>query len=77
MDLGSVVDLLLLPTFTQMKLSLDMLNSAEGILSGFNGATTTTLGNITLPMKVGLVTQRVLFSLVKDLGPYNAIVGWT
>ena len=76
-DPGSTVDLLQLPAFTQMKLSHGMLNSARKILFGFNRATTTTLGNVTLPMKVESVTQRVLFSVVEDLGPYNAIVGQT
>ena len=28
------------------------------------------------PVKVRLVTQRVLFSIIEDLGPYNAIMGW-
>ena len=77
MDPGSVVDLLQLLTFIQMNLSFDMLNSAGPILSSFNGATTTTLGDVTLPVKVGPVTQRVLFSVVEDLEPYNAIVGRT
>ena len=77
MDPGSAVDLLQLPAFTQMKLSFDMLNSVEQILSGFNWATTRTLGDVTLPVKAGTVTHRVLFSVVEDLGPYNAIVGWT
>ena len=77
MNPGSAADLLQLSAFTQMKLSSDMLNSAGRILFGFNGATTMTLGDVTLPVKVGLVTQRVLFSIVEDLGPYNAIVGRT
>ena len=55
-DLGSTVDLLQLPAFTQMKLSPDMLNSAGRILSGFNRATITTLGDVTLPVKAGPVT---------------------
>ena len=76
-DPGNAADLLQLPTFTQMTLSSDMLNIAGQILSGFNGATTMTLGNFTLPVKSGSITQRVLFSVVKDLGPYNAIVGRT
>ena len=76
-DPSNVADLLQLPSFTRMKLSSNMLNSAGRILSGFNGATTTMLGDVTLPMKVGLVTERVLFSIVEDLGPYNAIVGQT
>ena len=58
-----------------MKLSSVMLNSVVRILSGFNGATTTTLGDVTLLVKVEPVTQRVLFSVIEDLGPYNAIVG--
>ena len=45
------------------------------ILSSFNGATTTTLGDVTLPVRVGLVTQQVMFTVVGDLGPNNAIMG--
>ena len=56
-DHGSIVDLLQLLAFSQMKLSPQMLNSVERILSGFNDATTTTLGDITLPMKAGPVTR--------------------
>ena len=74
---GSAIDLLQLPAFTHMKLFPRMLNSVGRILYGFNRATTTTLGDVTLLMKAGPITQRVLFSVVKDLGPYNAIVGWT
>ena len=57
------------------KVPLDKLNSAGRILSGFNEVTTLTMGDIALPVKVGSVTQEVLFSVVEDLGPYNAIVG--
>ena len=56
MDLGSAIDLLQLPAFIQMKLSSSMLNSVGRILFGFNKATTTTLGDVTLPMKNGPVT---------------------
>ena len=59
MDQGSAADFLQLPTFIQMKLSFGMLNFVGRILSGFNGATTTTLGDVTRPMRVGQVTQRV------------------
>ena len=58
-----------------MKLYLGMLNSARRILSGFNGATTTTLGDVALPVKAGSMTQQILFSIVEDLGPYNSIMG--
>ena len=55
-DPSSAADLLQLPTFKQMKLSLGMLNSVRQILSSFNGATTVTLGDVMLPVKAGPVT---------------------
>ena len=76
-DPGNATYLLLLSAFSRMKLSSGMLNSVERILYGFNGTTTTTLGDITLPIQAGSVTQQVLFSIVEVLGPYNAIVGRT
>ena len=33
------------------------------------------MGDIALPVKAGLVIQQVLFLVVEDLGPYNAIIG--
>ena len=77
LDLGSATDLLLLLAFKKMNLSLGMLNSARRILSSFSGATTVsvTLGDVVLPVKARPVTQQVLFSIVEDLGPYNAIMG--
>ena len=57
-----------------MKVMLDHLSSAGRILSRFNGATTLMVGDIVLSVKAGPVTQQVLFSVVEDLGPYNAIV---
>ena len=72
---GSVVDLLQLPALRQMKVPLDKLSSTAIILSRFNGATMLIVGDIALPVKVGSVTQQVLFSMVEDLGPYNAIIG--
>ena len=58
-DLGSATDLLQLLAFKQIKLSLGMLNSARRILSGFNGETTVTLGDVVLPVKVRPITQQV------------------
>ena len=58
-----------------MRVPLDHLSSASRVLSGFNGATTLTVGDITFPVREGPVTQQVLFSVVEDLGPYNAILG--
>ena len=76
-DPGSATELLHLPSFTQMKVPLSHLSSAGRVLSGFNGSTTLTVGDIALSVKVGPITQQVSFSVVEDLGPYNAIVGRT
>ena len=65
-NLGSETDFLQLPTFNQMKLSSRILNSTRRILSGFNDATTTILGDVTLPVQAGPVTQKVLFSVIVD-----------
>ena len=72
---GSAADLLHLPTFQQMKVPLDRLSLAYRVLFGFNRATTLTVGNIVLSIKARLITQKVLLSVVDDLGPYIAIVG--
>ena len=74
-DPGSAAELLHLPAFMQMKVPLSHLSSAGRILSGFNGSTTLKVGDIALSIRVRSVTQQVLFSVVEDLGPYNAIVG--
>ena len=76
-DPGSATELLHLPTLTQMKVLLSHLSSAGRVLSRFNGPTTLTVGDIALFVKAGPVAQQVLFSMVEDLGPYNAIVGRT
>ena len=54
---------------------MDHLCSAGRVLSGFNGVITLLVGDITFSVKAGSVTQQVLFSMVKDMGPYNAIFG--
>ena len=74
-DPGSADDLLHLPAFKQMTVPLDHLSSAGKVLSGFNGATILTIRDIDFPVRVGPVTQQVLFSVVEDLGPYNTILG--
>ena len=74
-DSGSAVDLLYLPAFNQMKVPIDHLHFAGRVLSGFNGSTTLPVGDITFFGKAGPVTQQVLFSVVEDLWPYNAILG--
>ena len=73
-DPGSTMNFLKLPAFKKMKLSLDVVHSAEKILSGFNSATTITLGYVVFFVKAGPVTQQVMFSIVEDLGPCNSIM---
>ena len=74
-DPGSATDLLHLPAFKQMRVQLDRLSSAGRVLSGFNGVTTLTVGDIAFPVQEGPINQQGLFSVVEDLGPYNAILG--
>ena len=74
-DLGSAAGLLHLLAFKQMRVPIDHLHSVGRVLSGFNGATTLSVGDITFSVKVGPVTHQVLFFVVEDLGPYNAILG--
>ena len=76
-DPSSAADLLHLPALKQMRIPLDHLSSVGIVLSRFNGATTLTIGDIAFPVRAGPVTHQVLFSVVKDLGPYNAILGKT
>ena len=74
-DLGSAADFLYLPSLKQMGVQMDHLCYDGRVLSGFNGATTLSVEDITFSIKAGSVTQQVLFSVVEDLGPYNAILG--
>ena len=76
-DPGSAADLLHLPVFKHMRVPIDHLHSASRVLSGFNKATTLSVRGIAFSDKAGPVTQQVLFSVVEDLGPYNAILGRT
>ena len=63
--------------YKQMRLLPTALENPRRILSGFNGVTTTSLGDIVLPVQVGPITQNVQFSIVDDLSPFNAIMGCT
>ena len=76
-DPGSTAELLHLLAFRQMKVLLSHLNSVGRVFFGFNRATTLTVSDIALSVKAEPVTQQVFFSVVEDLGLYNAIVGQT
>ena len=53
---GSATDLLHLPALKHMIVPIDFLHSAGRVLSGFNGATTLSVGDITFFVKAGPVT---------------------
>ena len=76
-DLGSSADLLQASIIGHMGRDLSGLENPGRILSGFNGATTTSLGDIVLPVQAGPVTLNVQFLVVQDLSPFNAILGRT
>ena len=76
-DLGSSTDLLQASIISHMGRELSGLENLGRILFGFNGAVTTSLGDIVLPVQVGPVTLNVQFSVVQDLSPFNAILGRT
>ncbi|RVW50053.1 hypothetical protein CK203_104099 [Vitis vinifera] len=57
--------------------TLTGLENPGRILSGFNGSSTTSLGDIVLPVQAGPVTLNVQFSVVQELSPFNVILGRT
>ena len=59
----------------QMGFSPLALENPRRILLGFNRASTTSLGDIVLPIQVGPVILNVQFSVVEDLSQFNAIMG--
>ena len=74
-DSGSSFDLLQMSTYRQMGYSPSNLENLGHLLSGFNEATTTSLGDVVLPIQAGPITLSVRFLVVDDLSPYNAIMG--
>ena len=76
-DPGSSADLLQASVISHMGHNLSGLENPGRILSGFNGAATTSLGDVVLPVQASPVTLSVQFSVVQDLSPFNAILGRT
>ena len=74
-DPSSSVDLLQMSAYKQMGHSPSILKNLGWLLSRFNGATTTSQGDVVLLVQVGLVTLNVQFSMVEDLSHSNAIMG--
>ena len=76
-DLGNSTNLLQMSVYRQMGYSSYALKNPRSLLSRFNRATTTSLGNVVLPFQVGPITSSVRFSMVNNLSHYNAIMGCT
>ena len=76
-DPGSSADLAQTSVISYMGHSLTGLENPRRILSGFNGSSTTSLGDIVLPVQAGPVTLNVQFLVVQDLSPFNVILGST
>ncbi|RVW59824.1 Transposon Ty3-I Gag-Pol polyprotein [Vitis vinifera] len=76
-DPGSSTDLIQASVASHMGHSLTGLENPGRILSGFNRSSTTSLGDIVLPVQAGPVTLNVQFSVVQELLPFNIILGRT
>ena len=74
-DQGSSIDLLQILVFKKMGYSPSALKHPGHLLFGFNGATTSSLGDVVLPVQASPVILNIQFSMVDDLSPYNAIMG--
>ncbi|RVW77947.1 hypothetical protein CK203_048265 [Vitis vinifera] len=74
---ASSADLVQASVIGHMGHSLAGLENPGRILSGFNGSSTTSLGDIILPVRAGPVTLNVQFSVVQELSPFNVILGRT
>ena len=76
-DPGRSADLLQVAVIKQMGFIPSNLENLGRNLSGFNGSSTTSLGDVILPVQAGPIILNVLFSMVDDLSPFNAILGHT
>ncbi|XP_034685657.1 uncharacterized protein LOC117914418 [Vitis riparia] len=76
-DPGSSADLLQVAVIKRMGFEPSNLENPGRTLSGFNGSSTTSLGDIILPVYAGPVILNSLFSVVEDLSSFNAILGRT
>ena len=72
-NLGSSADLLQVAVVKQMGFIPFSLENLGRILSGFNDFSTTSLGDVTLLVQAGPVILNVLFFVVENLSPFNAI----
>lgn len=64
-------------TYKQMEFPSSALENPGRVQLGFNGASTTSLGDVVLPVQARPIIQNVQFSVVEDLSYFNAIMGRT
>lgn len=74
-DPSSSADLLQMSVNRKMGFPPSALENPGWLLSEFNGATTTFLGNVVLLIQVGPITLNVQFSVVENLSHFNDIMG--
>ena len=74
---GSFADLLQVAVVKQMGFLPSSLENPGRIMSGFNGSSTTSLKDVTLPVQAGPIILNVLFSVVENLSHFNVILGRT
>ena len=74
-DLSSSTDFLQMSTYKQMSYLPSTLENLGRLLFRFNGATTTSLGDVVLIVQANPTILSMRFSMVDNLSPYNAIMG--
>lgn len=72
---SSSVDLILRNTLDKMGVNLHDMKPLSRSLTGFNGASETTIGMIKIPVYACGVTRTVKLSVMRTSAPYNAILG--
>ncbi|CAL8152777.1 unnamed protein product [Prunus armeniaca] len=73
-DEGSAANILQLTVIQQMGLEAKINKSAKS-LTGFNGATTVTVGTIELDVYAPPVISSQTFMVIDEISPYNSILG--
>ncbi|KAL0426323.1 UNVERIFIED_CONTAM: hypothetical protein Slati_2807100 [Sesamum latifolium] len=78
-DTGSAADILFFAAFSQMGIGVDMLTKVNTPLVGFNGSVVEPMGEITLPISIGIAPHRAMrmlkFLVVDAPSSYNIVMG--
>ena len=76
-DLSSSTDFMQMSAYKQMGYLPSTLENPGHLLFKFNGATTTSLGDVVLIVQADPTILSMWFSMVDNLSPYNANMGHT